>query len=155
MVRLGNAVLALDDDATSVAEAIRLRNALDPLLVEDALEHAAAGDVTEMRAHLGRMETAADDGDVAAFLRANWALHARIAETTPSGILRSFYLGLLEVIEGHTLSVHTAEEDSAARDLQLRYQVHADLVDAIADRDRRALEVIRAHNTAGATDRDA
>src|SRR5882757_2032302 len=42
MVRLGNSMLALDDEAASVAEAVRLRDALDPLLVEDALEHVSA-----------------------------------------------------------------------------------------------------------------
>jgi len=31
MVRLGNSMLALDDDAASVADAVRLRDALDPL----------------------------------------------------------------------------------------------------------------------------
>ena len=45
MVRLGNSVLALDEDAATVAEAVRLRNALDPLLIEDALEHVTEATV--------------------------------------------------------------------------------------------------------------
>jgi DNA-binding FadR family transcriptional regulator len=147
MVRLGNAMLALDEDAASVAEAIRLRNTLDPLLVEDALQHAADADIAAMRAHLERMEAAADGRDVIAFVHANWALHARIARTSPSQILRSFYLGLLELIEAHTLSVSAAAGVSLPQDLHLRHQLHADLVDAIADRDPRALDLIRVHNT--------
>jgi DNA-binding FadR family transcriptional regulator len=39
IVRLGNSVLALSGDATTVADAVRIRDALDPLLVEDALWH--------------------------------------------------------------------------------------------------------------------
>jgi len=37
MARLGNSVLTLDTGQTSVAGAVRIRDALDPLLIEDAL----------------------------------------------------------------------------------------------------------------------
>lgn len=155
MARLGNTMLALDQDAASVSEAIRLRNALDPLLVEDALMHAADADITALRTHLERMEAAAEAGNGIAFVHANWALHARIAETSPSQLLRPFYLGLLELIEAHTLSVSASEDAALALDLRPRCRLHADLVDAIADRDLRALDIIRAHNTSPPADPDA
>ncbi len=41
MVRLGNSVLALDSQQTDVADAVRVRDALDPLLVQDALWHGS------------------------------------------------------------------------------------------------------------------
>ena len=44
-MRLGNSVLAISPDATSVAAAGRMRDALDPLLVEDALWRASATDI--------------------------------------------------------------------------------------------------------------
>ena len=44
-------MLTVDDDATSVAEAVRLREALDPLLVEDALEYASDHDIAALRNH--------------------------------------------------------------------------------------------------------
>src|SRR5262245_19984447 len=94
MVRLGNSMLALGDEAASVADAFRLRHALDPLLVEDALEHASAHDIAALRAELDQMKVAALNGDSTGFVRANWALHARIAEISPSAMLRSFYLNL-------------------------------------------------------------
>jgi DNA-binding FadR family transcriptional regulator len=50
MVRLANSMLSLSDDAASVPEAVRLRNALDPLLIEDAIERASAHDVAALRA---------------------------------------------------------------------------------------------------------
>src|SRR5215831_12544171 len=40
-VRLGNSLLELDAGQATVADAIRVRNALDPLLIEDALWHAS------------------------------------------------------------------------------------------------------------------
>ena len=147
IVRLGNSMLALDDAAASVAEAVRLRDALDPLLVEDALEHASQHDLAALRAELDQMAVAADAEDSTGFVRANWALHARIAEISPSAILRSFYLNLLEIIESHLLAVQPVEGESLSEYIRSRYQLHVALVEAIAGRDRRALDLIREHNT--------
>jgi DNA-binding FadR family transcriptional regulator len=148
MVRLGNSVLALDEDAASVADAVRIRNALDPLLVEDALRHAGRKHLTAMRRELERMRAAAAELDGTAFVHANWALHARIAEVSPNAVLRSFYLSLLEIIESHTLSVQSVAGQPLPEYIQSRYDLHAALVDAIADRDEsRAAELIREHNT--------
>ena len=154
LVRLGNSVLAIDDDATSVADAVRIRDALEPLLVEDAVRHRDAGDSEAMRQGLARMRAAADALDGNEFLRANWALHARIAEVSPSAMLRSFYLSLLEMIESRTLSVESVGDEPLPEYLEDRYRLHADLVAAIEQRDaRRALGLLRVHNavTAEAT----
>src|ERR1700761_4583592 len=104
LVRLGNSVLAIDDDALSVADAVRIRDALDPLLIADAVRHRSDDDLAALRHGLRRMRAAADTLDGIEFIRANWALHARIAEISPSVMLRSFYLSLLETIESHTLA---------------------------------------------------
>jgi DNA-binding FadR family transcriptional regulator len=149
MVRLGNSMLALDDDAASVEEAVRLRNVLDPLLVEDALAHVSAHGVVELRGALEQMKLAADEGDDTAFVRANWVLHARIAEISPSAMLRSIYLNLLEIIESHLLAVQPYADEPLREYIHDRYELHAALVDAIADRDPRALALIQEHNTTG------
>jgi DNA-binding FadR family transcriptional regulator len=150
MVRLGNSVLALDEDAASVADAVRIRDALDPLLVEDALRHASPDDLSAMRRELGRMRAAATALDGTAFVHANWALHARIADVSPNAMLRSFYLSLLEIIESHTLSVQPVGEQPLPEYIESRYDLHAALVEAIAEREEaRALELIGQHNTTG------
>jgi DNA-binding FadR family transcriptional regulator len=147
MVRLGNSMLALDDDAASVADAVRLRDALDPLLVADALEYASNHDIAAWRAELDQMKVAADTGDHTAFLHANWALHARIAEVSPSAMLRSFYLNLLEIIESHLLGVQPVADQPLPDYIRSRYELHGALVEAIAAHDVRALDIIREHNT--------
>lgn len=149
MVRLGNSMLALDENAASVADAVRLRDALDPLLVEDALEHASAHDIAALRAELDQMKVAADDGDSTAFVRANWALHARIAEITSNAMLRSFYLHLLEIVESHLLAVQPVDNQPLPEYIRSRYELHVALVDAIAAHDTRAHDLIREHNTTG------
>lgn len=147
LVRLGNSVLAIDDDATAVADAVRIRDALEPLLVEDAVRHRTAGDTEALRQGLARMRAAADALDGDEFLRANWALHARVAEVSPSVMLRSFYLGLLEMIESHTLGVESVGEQPLPEYLEGRYRLHADFVAAIEEQDaRRALDIVRVHN---------
>ena len=147
LIRLGNSVLAIDDDAMSVADAVRIRDALEPLVTEDAVRHRSAADLEGMRQGLRRMRAAADTLDGIEFIRANWALHALIAQVSPSVILRSFYLGLLEMIESHTLSVQSVDEHPLPEYLDGRYRLHADLIAAIADQDSpRALSLIRVHN---------
>jgi DNA-binding FadR family transcriptional regulator len=154
MVRLGNSVLALDEDAASVADAVRIRDALDPLLVEDALRHATGEDVAAMRREVARMHAAATEMDGTGFIHANWALHARIAEVSSNAMLRSFYLSLLEIIESHTLAVRSVAEQPLPAYIWSRYDLHAALVDAIADRDEtRAMALIQEHNTTTTAER--
>ncbi|MQY09672.1 FadR/GntR family transcriptional regulator [Actinomadura macrotermitis] len=148
IVRLGNSVLALDADQTTVAEAIRIRDALDPLLIEDALWHASPADIAEMRAVVDEMGRSAEAGDATAFVHTNWRLHNRIAETSPHVLLRSLYASLLDLIESHTLSVLPDGDEPLPPYLRERHRLHADLVDAIAAHDRAAAaRLIREHST--------
>ena len=147
MVRLGNSMLTVDDDAATVAEAVRLREALNPLLVEDALEHASAHDISALRNHLDRMKVAVGNVDSTAFARAGRNLYARLADISPSAILRSFYPMLLDVIESHPPSERPVDDELLPDDIQARYELHVALVDAIADRDLGAVDLIREHNT--------
>jgi DNA-binding GntR family transcriptional regulator len=151
MVRLGNSVLALEGGQASVAEAVRIRDALDPLLIEDALWHASPADIAEMREVLGEMAAAAGRRDPDGFVRANWALHARIAAVSPNPILRSLYVNLLDQIESHTLAVLPDTERPLPEYVADRLTLHTELVDAIDERDReRALALIARHVTGGA-----
>jgi DNA-binding FadR family transcriptional regulator len=149
MVQLGNVMLALDSHRGSVADAVRVRNTLDVLLIEDAVWHAGPADVEALRERLADMAAAAEGGDGIAFLHSNCALHARIAAISPNAILSSIYVGLLEVIEGHTLAVLPVAEQPLPEFLFERYWVHAHLVDAIAVQDPEgALKLIARHNAA-------
>lgn len=148
LVRLGNSVLALDSDQTSVAEAVRIRDALDPLLIQDALWHASPADLAGLRKQLAPMAEAAEAGDAIAFVHANWQLHAQIAAISPNRMLRSIYSSLLDIIESHTLSVLPGGEQPLPDYIRQRYQLHADLVQALERRDEEeASRLIHEHNT--------
>jgi DNA-binding FadR family transcriptional regulator len=156
MVRLGNSVLALDARANDVADAVRIRDALDPLLIEDALWHASPADIAGLRAHITVMEEAAESADHVAFVHANWRLHAAIAAISPNGLLGSLYTHLLDLIESHTLSVLPAAEEPLDRYIADRFRLHRALVDALDRRDREAaLHLIHEHNTSLRSDAPA
>jgi DNA-binding GntR family transcriptional regulator len=144
-------VLALDSHQASVAEAVRIRDALDPLLIEDALWYGSPADIAALRHVLADMETATKLGDATAFARANWALHARIADVSPNDLLRRLYLSLLEHLESHLLEVVPLADRPLPDYISARLRLHADLVDALDQCDAaRALALIAEHNTASA-----
>src|SRR3984957_2353586 len=149
MVRLGNSVLALDGDQTSVAQAIRIRDALDALLIEDALWHASPADIAELREILAEMAVAADRLDGIRFVQANWSLHARVAAVSPHAMLRSLYVNLLDHIESHTLAFLPYGTDPVPEAMAERHALHAAIVDAVEARDRdRARHPIGRHHPA-------
>ncbi|MGW3862747.1 FadR/GntR family transcriptional regulator [Streptomyces sp. NPDC005047] len=148
MVRLGNSVLALDAQANDVADAVRIRDALDPLLIEDALWHASPADIAGLRRHITAMEHAVDAADPVAFVHANWRLHAAIAAISPNALLSSLYTHLLDLIESHTLTVLPTSEQPLGEYIAHRHELHRDLVGALDRRDRdEALRLIHEHNT--------
>jgi DNA-binding FadR family transcriptional regulator len=151
MVRLGNSVLALDSGQNPVAEAVRIRDALDPLLIEDALWHASPADIAELREILAGMSAAVEQHDPTGFVHANWSLHARIAAISPHAVLRSLYVNLLDQIESHTLVVLPGGEQPLPEYMAARHALHTALVDAIEQHDREsALTLIAQHNTSNA-----
>ncbi|NJA55857.1 FadR/GntR family transcriptional regulator [Streptomyces sp. NEAU-H3] len=149
MVRLGNSVLALDERENDVATAVRIRDALEPLLVEDALWHASPADLAALHRHLEAMEHAVMAEDPVAFVHANWRLHAAIAAISPNALLSSLYTHLLDLIESHTLSVLPDDSGQPLHEfVNDRYALHAAIVDALERRDREeALRLVHAHNT--------
>ncbi|NUR84801.1 MAG: FadR family transcriptional regulator [Nonomuraea sp.] len=148
MVRLGHSMLALDAQVSDVAEAARIRDALDPLLIEDALWHASPADLAGLRTRVVEMESALRAEDPTAFIRANWGLHAAIAAISPNSLLRSLYTNLLDLIESHTLSVQPDGEVPLMSHVSERYALHAALVEALDRRDRdEAMRLIHLHNT--------
>ncbi|WP_181783422.1 FadR/GntR family transcriptional regulator [Pseudonocardia pini] len=140
MVRLGNSVLALDADPAPVADAVRIRDALDPLVIADAAWHSSPADIAGYRDQVAAMTEAQLAGDAIAFIRANWRLHELMTAVNPSPMLRSIYLTLIEIIRDHTLKVLPADDQPLVEAMAERLRIHAGLVEAIAERDTAAIE---------------
>lgn len=148
IVRLGNLFLALDRDEDTVAEAVHVRNALDVLLMDDAIANRTDEDLRNMRREIDAMAQAVREGRPTDFMKANWHLHAVIANISPNSILKNFYLGLLEVIEQHTLAVQPTMEQPLQSYIEYRLDLHARMVDAIEASDQvLAQQLVEEHNT--------
>jgi DNA-binding FadR family transcriptional regulator len=148
MVRLGNQILAIEDSESVVAEAQRMRNALDPLVIEDALMHSSAADVLGMREELKAMKQAMADDNVSGFLHGNWRFQARIAGTTPNLVLRSVFLSLLEILEQHAVTLYAPGNEPLPEVLEKRFQLYERMADAMETRNRdAAMQVMHEHNT--------
>ena len=150
VTRLAHALLALDASAADVTGALRIRNALEPLLWQDALWHASPADVEHLRGLLIPMRSAADSADVDAFVRANWRLHAQVADLTPHTLLRSLYVHLLGFVEQHALGVEPRPDVPLDEHIRDRCRLHAALVDALDKRDEEQLmRLLSEHDTGG------
>jgi DNA-binding FadR family transcriptional regulator len=148
LVRLGNLFLGLDRDEDTVAEAVHVRNALDVLLMDDAITHRTDEDVDKLRAEVDLMKIAVRDSRPTDFMKANWHMHAVIANISPNTILKNFYLGLLEVIEEHNLTVEPTKEQSLQSYIEYRLDLHSRMVDAIEASDQDlARMLVEEHNT--------
>lgn len=142
LVRLGHSVLTLDQDAPSVAEAVRMRDALDPLLVDDAVTHLSATAKHRLRREAATMRVCVDQGDTLGFVHANWRLHRLIADISPNVMLRSVYISLLDLVETHTLSVEPADDMPLPAFVEQRLCLHEELVQAIVTRDRESARLL-------------
>jgi DNA-binding GntR family transcriptional regulator len=125
-----------------------IRDALDPLLLTDALLHRSPHHLQRMREQLDRMGESVAQEDGIEFVHSNWQLHAAIANTSPRPVLKAFYLTLLNLIEEHTISVASDAKDRPLAGFHRdRFDIHVRLVDAIEQRDAEsATEALRLHN---------
>lgn len=143
VVRLRHTLLSVHGEATSLADAIAIREALEPLVVLDAVRSRTAADLRQLRAQLARLEATGDDHD--AFIRAIWVLHEQIAAITPNEMLRAIYLAMMHLISEHAESAQSADADSEGYRAHRR-EVHRELVDAIESGDlERASRAVVAH----------
>jgi DNA-binding MarR family transcriptional regulator len=85
-VAIGPQLLSLSADGVLTADAIVVRDALEPLMLADAVRYARPDDVGELRRLLSAMTRRLDSP--VDFLRADWALHRRIAQISPNEVLR-------------------------------------------------------------------
>lgn len=142
IVRLRHTLLTVRGEAADVADAIAIRDALEPLIVADAVRLRTKKQTAQLQAHLADLESAVDDRDT--FMRANWALHDSIAQITPNVMLSAVYLSMTALIRESSLAAvaATAHDESYVAS---RLEIHTDLVEAIAsgDADRAAAAVAR------------
>ena len=104
LMRMGNLMIGLENDESTVADALRVRSALDPLVIHDALEHSSAA-VSPSAGHHGR--DAQEPGRPGHRRVPAWVVGvpAGVAEISPNPLLRTVYVSLLGVLDEGTIAV--------------------------------------------------
>ncbi|GGF30563.1 FadR/GntR family transcriptional regulator [Subtercola lobariae] len=135
-VRMGNLMLGLEGDASTVADALRMRNALDPLIIGDALEHSSSADIADLRALIDELHLATERNDTAAFGHGLWRFQVRIAQISPNALLRTIFISLLEILDEHSVPRGTISFSDA--EFRTQFAMYVRMTDAFAARDRQA-----------------
>lgn len=129
VIKLRHTLLTVRHSATSVADAIVVREALEEVLILDATAHRRESDIADLRALMAKLRTT--QSSPAKFMTTNWQLHARIAEITPNALAKALYLGILDFIKSETSEVSPDNTEWSAN-FDNRIAVHEQLVEAIA-----------------------
>ncbi|MDJ0396430.1 FCD domain-containing protein [Rhodococcus sp. G-MC3] len=144
VVRLRRTLLTVANGATSVADAIAVRESLEELIALEAARHRTDADIADLEEALAHMESCCSDWT--AFMASNWALHERIAAIAPNGLARAVYVGTIRCVAELTVHAESEPQIDAEDYLASRAAVHAELVHAIVDGDEdRTRLAVEAH----------
>lgn len=140
-VRVNHLILGLRENGEASAQCLAVRDALEEPILMDAAAHRTDEDLADLRELLERMDERR--GDAAGFLRANWAVHRRIAVITPNTVLRVIYTTMLDMIENEIEEVSSDALFTASK----TFRVHVALVDAVESQDHaRVRRAVRRHS---------
>ncbi|WP_301175096.1 FadR/GntR family transcriptional regulator [Actinomadura geliboluensis] len=145
-VRINHLILGLRENGDTSANCLAVRDALEEPILMDAAAHRTDEDLADLRELLDRMDE--QRTDAAAFLRANWAVHRRLADITPNLVLRVIYTTMLDMIENEIEHVSSDDLFTASK----TFRTHVALVDAVESQDpARVRRAVRRHTPAKTT----
>ncbi|MDQ2852316.1 MAG: FCD domain-containing protein [Actinomycetota bacterium] len=133
VVRMRQTLLTVPHGATSVADAIAVRSALEELIAQDAAAHRSALDLRELDKCVNAIRRAGDN--LEKFLRANWALHERIADITPNSLARAMYVSTIRCVADLSDLTVSQTAPMSSDYLAQRLSMHEVLVAAIRSGD--------------------
>jgi len=134
------AAAGADEDRTraNIMDATVVRDALEPLILQEATRYRQHSDIAELRALLEVMRDCLTDRE--RFRQANWDLHERVAAIGRNPLLVDTYLRALDICRREADSVSLPEGLELHQPDRLR--IHEDLVDAIASGDMERLAAV-------------
>ena len=142
-VRIGPAMIRVSGDVRSVAQSAVVRNALEPVVVLDAVQHRSEDDLVRLRERMALIEASA--GEELGFAHAIWDFHRAIYAAAGNEVLASICRGLLDHIAGHAESI--LPKTPAQK--QTRIEGHRALLAAIESGDPDAVaEAMELHEEA-------
>ncbi len=143
-IRLARSIMSVSGSATEVADALEVRNVLEPAVIVNAAE--AAHSKQDLKGVHRAMRALRGATNTAEYFRCNLNFHAEVAALCSNDVLRRMYCGLLEIVQSHDpMLALLSDQDQRAVNAR-RTQVHQDIADAIASGDvSSARAAARAH----------
>src|SRR5437868_349836 len=129
--RLGDELMTLDASDPSVAEALRMRNSLDWLVISDTLEHATMADITRLRDYVNRMEEAIAARDLPGFVHWVMEYQRQMVSISPNVMLRPVFVALLDILERDAAPVSNAGGAVTEEGLRHRLEFFIRMTDAL------------------------
>lgn len=139
---LSNLLLGFRAGVTAVHDVLESREALEPAVGRLAAERASKADVRELRRLLTGMRRQL--GVPEQYLRLNWQLHRRIAESCTNGVLSGIYCSLVRFLEDELTEAMAAASFEEHRNENLA--LHVELVGAIEAHDAFRAATLAAHH---------
>jgi DNA-binding FadR family transcriptional regulator len=133
-IRLERLVLGFRADGAPFTDCLAVRDALEPLVCQEAARRCSAADAAELEAIVDAMAAAARWPQE--FLRLNWQLHRRLAAIGLNEALRSLYMTLMDYVEDGIEEV----QSEPGFDADASVAVHRRLVEAVVGGDRQRLD---------------
>jgi DNA-binding FadR family transcriptional regulator/DNA-binding MarR family transcriptional regulator len=141
-VAIGPSILSTAIEPISVSDTLIVRDALEPLIIADAVRYATTADIDDLHRLLNAMASEIDSP--VRFLQADWELHRRLCRISPNDVLQQTYSRLLATLEQNVDDV--MPDQGLADYLRARLQLHARLITAVADGDHEtAAELAQEH----------
>ncbi len=125
-------------DAIAAADAMTIREALDPLIFTEAARYPSDDVIADLRVVLTDMVRSIDSPD--RFIEADARFHTRLADLCQNTLLRSLYQDLIQRLSSGLKYIESTERAESATYLQNRLRIHADLIEAVAHSDEAAIE---------------
>ncbi|MGH3278074.1 MAG: FadR/GntR family transcriptional regulator [Trebonia sp.] len=148
IVRLGHSLLTVRSEPVSTADAVVVRELLEPTILTDAARHRSEDDIRSLNEQSRALNSSVDSPEE--FLRGVWELHRTIARITPNRILSETYLSMLNFIESATRAVSGDAGTAAHRQYKHgRLLLHQRIVRTIIAGDPAATAALAAEHTLG------
>lgn len=138
MVRLSRTMLAVSDGSSEVADALEVRDQLEPAVIIGAARHRADADLRPLRAAFDRMSA---PESLESFFQDNLRFHLAVAELCSNEILKNFYVATVQLITAHRPALRPLPGENQDELLSERIEVHRMILDAIEAGDPEAAQI--------------
>ena len=139
VLRLARSIMLVSELGGEVADALEVRDILESAVIVNAAQ--AVHSKADCRKMLAAMRALKATRDMSEYYRLNLDFHTEVAALCDNEILRTIYVGLLEIVRARDPKLELLPGEDRAKLHATRTQVHQKIADAIVNGDVLAATV--------------